>query len=208
MVSILGLCASPNKGASETALKKALAAARDFSHKIETHYVSLRNKKINPCSDCRFCIKNQTWCCVKDDMQEVFDQIIEADALIVASPVYVMSATPHLYSLCTRMRPAMHVYPNLFREKFISAIAVGGERNGGQEITIANIHNLFMTRGMNVVSNESGYYAGAHIWSKDDGVDGALQDVTGIESVEKLARKIAEITYTYKLGGLVNASLE
>lgn len=200
MIKILGLCASPRKGTTELTLKKSLEAIKAFDQTIETQYISLRNKRIRPCVDCRLCIKNQTWCHIKDDMQEIFDMIIEADALIVASPVYVMSATPYLYALCSRMRPAMHVYPDLFREKFISAIAVGGKRNGGQEITIANIHNLFMTRGMNVVSNECGYYAGAHIWSNDESSVNEFEDVEGIESAKKLARKIADITLTYKLG--------
>ncbi|MGI6507801.1 MAG: flavodoxin family protein [Saccharofermentanales bacterium] len=206
-VKILGLCASPRRGATEAVLRKALEAAKGFGCAIETEYVSLSNKRIASCCDCRFCIENQMWCQVKDDMQEIFDLIIDADALLVASPVYVMSATPHLYALCSRMRPAIHVYPELFREKFISVIAVGGKRNGGQEITISNIHNLFMARGMNVVSNESGYYAGAHIWSKDGDAEAVLQDLSGIDSAEKLVRKLTEITYVHKLGRMASTLL-
>lgn len=199
-IKLVGICASPKKGATIAVLDKALEAAASYDERIQTSRISLRGKKILACNDCKYCIRNQTWCCLKDDMQPLFDEIIEADALLVASPVYVMSATPQLHAFASRMRPAMHVYPNIFRNKFVAAIAVGGTRNGGQEMTIADIHNLFMTRAMNVVSNETGGYTGAKVWSKDQGADGAYADIDGLESAEKLARKLAETSLIYKMG--------
>ena len=64
-----------------------------------------------------------------------------------------------------------------------------------------------MARGMNVVSNESGYYAGAHIWSKDGDAEAVLQDLSGIDSAEKLVRKLTEITYVHKLGRMASTLL-
>lgn len=200
MIRIVGLSASPQRGASEAILEKALVAARAVDDRIETIPLTMRGKKILPCNDCKYCKRNKTWCIIKDDMQPIFNELLRADALLVVSPVYVMSATPQLHAFCSRMRPAMHVFPGVFRNKFVAAAAVGGTRNGGQEITISDVNNLFMTRSMNVVSNETGYYAGAKIWSKDSGAEGALSDEDGISSAEKLGAKLAEVALTYRLG--------
>lgn len=199
-INLVGLSASPRESATEAVLKKALNAASTVDPCISTKFLTLHGKKILPCNDCQYCKKNKTWCVFKDDMQAIFNEILKADALLVASPVYVMSATPQLHAFCSRMRPAMHVFPTVFRNKFVAAIALGGTRNGGQELTVNDILNLFMTRGMNAVSNEVGGYAGAKVWTRDGGADGALEDVTGVNSAEKLASKLAEVALTYRLG--------
>lgn len=200
MIKIVGLCCSPRKGATEYVLEQALAEARSFSPEIETELVSVRGKKIAPCTGCGYCKREKTWCCIKDDMQEVFEKIIEADGILVASPVYVMTATPQLHAIASRMRPAMHCYPGMLRNKFAAAIAVGGTRNGGQETTIDDIFHLFGTRAINMVTNESGGYTGAKVWTADGGAEAAARDEIGMKTVRDLSRKLAEVCYIYSLG--------
>lgn len=200
MVKILGLCCSPRKGASEYVTEQALAAAREFSPEIETELVTLRGKKINPCIDCKYCLREKTFCCLEDDMQPIFEKIIEADGILVVSPVYVMSATPQLHALCSRMRPAMHCYPGMLRNKFAAAVGVGGTRNGGQETTVTDIINLFGTRSINIVTNESRGYTGGKVWSNDGGAEGAAADEIGMKTVTGLSRKLAEVCLIYSLG--------
>ena len=197
---IVGLCCSPRKSASEYVTEQALKAAAAFDPRIEVEMVTLRGKKIDPCNGCGYCKKNKSWCIKKDDMQEVFDKIINASGLIVVSPVYVMTATPQLHAFASRMRPAMHCFPELLRNKFFAAAAVGGTRNGGQENTVNDIINLFGTRTMNVVTNENGGYTGGKVWSQDKGPEGAAADEIGMATVTKLAAKLAEVCLTYDLG--------
>ena len=200
MVKIVGLSCSPRRSASEYVTEQALAAAREVSPEIETELVSLRGKKIAPCTGCGYCKREKTFCCIKDDMQEVFEKIINADALLVVSPVYVMSATPQLHAVASRMRPAMHCYPGMLRNKFFSAVAVGGTRNGGQEVTVSDIINLFGTRAMNLVTNESGGYTGGKVWTSDGGAEAAAADEIGMKTVTDLSRKLAEVCLIYDLG--------
>lgn len=200
MVKILGLCCSPRDGATQYALEQGLKAAAEFSPEIETELISVRGKKIAPCNGCGYCKREKTWCCIKDDMQELFEKIIHADGVLVASPVYVMTATPQLHAIASRMRPAMHCYPGMLRNKFVAAIAVGGTRNGGQETTIDDIFHLFGTRAMNMVTNESGGYTGAKVWSQDGGAQVAAQDEIGLKTVRDLGQKLAEVCYIYTLG--------
>lgn len=200
MIKIIGLCASPRHGASEYVTKEALKAAASFDPRIETEFLTLSGKKIDPCNGCGYCKKNKTWCFRKDDMQPIFDKVAEAAGIFVVSPVYVMSATPQLHAFCSRMRPAMHCFPELLRNKFVAAAAVGGTRNGGEETAVADIINLFATRTMNIVSNENGGYTGGKVWSHDNGAEGAAEDTVGMKTVTDLARKLAEVCLIYELG--------
>lgn len=206
MIKIVGLCASPRKGATEYVMEQSLAAIRAFSPEVETELVSVHGKKIAACNGCGYCREKKTWCCIKDDMQELFEKIIEADGILVGSPVYVMSATPQLHAICSRMRPAMHCYPGMLRNKFASAIAVGGTRNGGQEATVTDIINLFGTRAINIVTNESGGYTGGKVWSDDKGAEGAAADLIGMKTATDLAKKLAEVCLIYSKGKEIYAA--
>lgn len=199
-VRLLGLSGSPRKGATEYIVGEALKTAREAFQEIETEMMILRGKKVAPCNGCNYCRKNKARCCIEDDMQELFDRFIAADAYLVASPVYVMGPTPQLAAFFSRLRPVHHVFPGVLRNKVGGAIAVGGTRNGGQEITVNAIINYLLTRGLVVVGGEIGGYAGGKVWSQDRGADGAGEDTVGMETVKGLARKLAEVAVIMKEG--------
>ena len=106
-------------------------------------------------------------------MRTLVEQLDRADGILVASPVYCMGPTPQLSAFCSRLRAIRDCFPGLLRVKFLAALAVGGTRNGGQETTVAAIHNLFGIRGMNLVTNEPREYMGGRVWSADAGAEGA-----------------------------------
>lgn len=199
-VRLLGLSGSPRKGATEYIVEEALKTAREAFPEIETEMMILRGKKVAPCNGCNYCRRNKTRCRIEDDMQELFERFIAADAYLVASPVYVMGPTPQLAAFFSRLRPVHHVFPGFLRNKVGGAIAVGGTRNGGQEITVNAIINYLLTRGLVVVGGEIGGYAGGKVWSKDRGADGAGEDTVGMETVKGLARKLAEVAVIMKEG--------
>ena len=197
---ILALSCSPRNMATEYVAKEALKAAAEFDDRIEVELYTLRGKKIDPCNGCGYCKKNKSWCIKKDDMQELFDKMAEASGILIVTPVYCMTATPQLHAVASRMRPAMHCFPELLRNKFFSVIAVGGTRNGGQETTINDVIQLFGTRTMNLVCNENGGYTGGKVWSQDKGPEGAAADEIGMATATKLAAKLAEGCLIYDLG--------
>jgi multimeric flavodoxin WrbA len=70
-VRIVGISASHRKDSNnETFVKVALEASKITSD-VETVFVSLANKNIKPCNNCRACIKLGK-CAVKDDWWESF----------------------------------------------------------------------------------------------------------------------------------------
>lgn len=196
MAKIIGICGSTRKNATEYALRVALEEAETVDG-IETELISLRGKKINPCIHCNRCIKDEYLGCViykDDDMNEIFHKCLEADGLILASPVFEMGISPQLSAFMSRHRSCYNVLkndPEAYGKHVGGAIAVGGTRNGGQEMTIACIHNYFHTNGYVVTGGALGVYAGAAVWSQDNAKFDENVDPIGIANTRKIGGKVA-----------------
>lgn len=200
MVKLLGISASPRAAATDYFVKATLDEAGK-NELVETQYISFKGKKIASCNQCDYCKRNKVpECIIKDDFQEVAEAFLKADGLLVASPVYVYSAAPQLYAFFSRLRAVFHNDPSQLNDKFGVAMAVGGERNGGQEATVGAIINLMMTRGVNVVSNEAKGYLGAYLWSKDNKAEGAKEDERAMEKARNLVNRLTRVLITFKLG--------
>jgi multimeric flavodoxin WrbA len=179
-------------------LRKALEAAGEIKG-IEIDTIFLRNKKINFCIHCNKCIKEEKNFCTlhKDDMMPFYERFYAADAYLIASPVYEMNITAQLATFFNRFRPTYLLLkhdPEYFSNKLGSAIAVGGTRNGGQEMTINAIHGFYHTHGISVVNGGLGCYGGAAVWSQDKGAEGAAEDLVGMKNVLSIAKKLAQMT--------------
>lgn len=195
MKKIIGVCGSPRKKSSYTALKAALQAAEEIGG-VETELIELRGKKLNFCIHCNQCLKKGTdYCTVyEDDMRPLYQKFYEADGIIIASPVYEMNITAQLATFFNRFRPTWNILskdPEAFGKKVGAAIAVGGTRNGGQESTIQAIHGFFHTQGM-MICNGGKIYGGASLWNPGDG-SGEFEDEQGMKEAVYLGSKIARM---------------
>lgn len=59
--------------------------------------------KVKPCVDCRYCWTH-TGCCISDEMQSIYDDIREADCIVIASPVYFSGLTGVLMAMMSRLQ--------------------------------------------------------------------------------------------------------
>ena len=87
-IGILG--STRTGGNTEILLDVALEEARQQGGSASK--IVLRDMAIAPCDGCMGCAPSGE-CAIKDDMQEVYQEIKEADAIIWASPVYYWSMT-------------------------------------------------------------------------------------------------------------------
>jgi multimeric flavodoxin WrbA len=86
----IGILGSTRKdGNTEYLMDMALEEARGFG---DASKIPLREKAIAPCDGCMGCASTGE-CVIQDGMQEVYQGIREADAIIWASPVYYWSMT-------------------------------------------------------------------------------------------------------------------
>ncbi len=205
MVKIIGVSGSPRKGATLRILEDAFSQLTQEG--VETEIISLFGNKIAPCNGCGSCRKNKTWCVFKDDMQELLDTFVTADAVLIGSPVYVHSVTPQLMAFFSRLRPAtVMLGSTVFRSKLGAAFSVGGTRNGGQESAVNTVLHLLMSKGFNIVSNEERGYIGGKVWSRDIKELSANDDESGYKTVFDLAGKLAETAYIFDAGKKVIAA--
>jgi multimeric flavodoxin WrbA len=88
-LTILGLVGSPRKlGNCEVFIKEV---ARSIPGKYALKLIRVPSLDIEPCLACYGCVMNQP-CPRKDDMEPLLHHIAQADAVIVASPVYYLGA--------------------------------------------------------------------------------------------------------------------
>ncbi len=100
MKKILILSGSPRKdGNSDILCNEFARGAAEAGHAVET--VRVAEKKIGYCRACYAC-RNTGVCVLHDDMAEVLQKIIDADVLVLASPVYFYSIDAQLKALIDR----------------------------------------------------------------------------------------------------------
>jgi len=187
-MKVLGICGSHRK---ESTTMFFLKKAMDVCEKegLETEIVTLFDKEIGLCTVCDVC-REKYDCPIKDDMQEIYDKLVSADALILASPVYYASVSGKMKNLFDRSLPLRRNGVKL-RNKIGGAIAVGASRNGGQELTCEYIRTWMGLQEMIVVTDKGTAHFGGIGWVPR-GTNPA-DDKIGIETCENLGLKISEV---------------
>lgn len=194
---VVGVCGSPRNQATEHVLKVALQQLQQKG--FETYFWTVRGKRIGFCVHCDFCLKNKE-CAFKDDMQELFKLLQQADGIVFASPVYNGGVSAQIKAVMDRCRAAAAADVNFFRRKVGMGIAVGGDRVGGQEAALMQIHTFYILNGVIPVSG--GFFGanlGASFWTKDT-LDGVKQDEEGFKSLKKTLKRFAEFLIEKKTG--------
>ena len=187
-MKVIGISGSPRPEGNTTLLvREALNAVAEEG--IETEFISLADKELNPCIGCNLC-KETGNCQIIDDIEEILEKMKEADGIILGSPVYFGGVSAQLKMPMDRSRPLRMGFQ--LRNKVGGAIAVGASRNGGQETTIQQIHNFFLIHSMIVVGDNdpTAHYGGAGV-GKSPG--DCKDDNIGLETARNLGKKVAEI---------------
>lgn len=187
---IVGISGSPRNQATEHVLKEALKMLETAG--FETRFFTVRGKNIGFCTHCDYCIKSKG-CIFKDDMTEVYSLFEKADGIVFATPVYNGGVSAQTKTVIDRCRALVAADKSFFKSKVGMAIAVGGDRNGGQEQAIQQILTFYILNGMTPVSG--GFFGanlGATFWSKDT-LKGAKEDEEGFRSLKKTVKKFASL---------------
>ena len=99
-MKILGLSCSPRKqGNTDILLGEALQGGQHEGAEVELYSVS--GKTIEPCDGCGACNKTGE-CHIKDDMQLLYNKLLEADGIIFGTPIYFYSMTAQAKAIIDR----------------------------------------------------------------------------------------------------------
>ncbi|HID47474.1 MAG TPA: flavodoxin family protein [Methanothermococcus okinawensis] len=186
-MKVVGISGSPRNGNTAFLVKEALKAVEEEG--IETQYISLAGKKLNPCLACDGC-KKEGKCVVMDDINDILEEMVGAEGVIIGSPVYFGGVSAQLKMLFDRSRPYRRGFK--LKNKVGGAIAVGAARNGGQETTIKDIHNFMLIHSMIVVgdSDPTAHYGGTGVGAH---LEDCKRDEIGIETSRNLGKKVAQV---------------
>lgn len=100
MAKVLGIAGSPRRGGnSDLLLDSFLAGSGAAGHDAEKIYVY--DLRIAPCDEGNSCHKTGE-CRIKDDMQDIYRKLLEADCLIISTPVFFMGLPSQLKAMIDR----------------------------------------------------------------------------------------------------------
>lgn len=99
-MKVLGIMGSPRvKGNTDLLLGEALKGAQ--SQPAEVEKLMVDKLKIGPCREYYICLKDGN-CAIRDDMDEIYPRLLDADGIIVASPIFFYSVSAQLKILIDR----------------------------------------------------------------------------------------------------------
>jgi len=184
---------SPRKNKNSDTLAKYFIQGLSESVSSETKHFYTNEMNIRPCQGCLSCANaDDKSCIIKDDMEELYPLIREAEGIIIASPVYNGGISAQTKAVMDRTRALLASDPNSLRGKVGIAIAIGGDRAGGQELAIQQIMTFYTLNG--VLTLSGGFFGaniGATFWSRDT-MEGIISDEEGFKSLRKTIMRFSE----------------
>jgi multimeric flavodoxin WrbA len=129
---VLVLSASPRKGGNSDLLcDQFMNGTREAGNQAEK--IFLRDKKINYCTGCGACQSNGGKCVQKDDMAEVLDKMVNADVIVMATPVYFYTMNGQMKTVIDRTCPR---YTEIRNKDFYFIVAAADSSKRAMERTL------------------------------------------------------------------------
>ena len=150
-MKVVGIVCSPRKGGNtEIMVCEALGAIQELGG--ETELITVTGKTINPCDGCDTCVKKGV-CRINDDMQEIYQQLLQSDGIILGTPVYFLNVSAQAKAVMDRTYALL--WQRKLRGKVAGVIVVTRRVGAGQVLSL--LYSYFMTHGMRVAGGGIGY---------------------------------------------------
>ena len=158
---VLILSSSFRKGGnSDTLCDQFAMGARDAGHAVEK--IFLNDKHIGYCRGCGVC--NTTHKCIqKDDMAEILNKMVEADVIVMGTPVYFYSMNGQMKTLIDRTVPR---YEEISGKEFYFIVAAADSSHANMEKTLEAFRGF--TNDWLPGATEKGVIYGTGAWKIGD----------------------------------------
>lgn len=155
---------------------------------LETEIVEVGSQDIRGCIACGYCYKHGK-CAFNDLVNEVAEKFKNADALVVATPVYYAGINGTLKSFLDRL-----FYSKNYDTTMKVGAAVAIARRGGQVTSYDTINKYFGISNMPIATSQ--------YWNMAYGrqVGEVSQDTEGMQTMRALARNISFLVKSIALG--------
>ena len=88
-MKILAICGGMREESNTNKLVKKIAESSGCDYEI----VDMGKIEVKPCTGCSECMMNDGKCPIEDDMQGLYEKLMEADGIILGSPTYYMNVS-------------------------------------------------------------------------------------------------------------------
>ncbi|NQU84886.1 MAG: flavodoxin family protein [Mariniphaga sp.] len=152
---------------------------------IETELIQIGNKPVHGCTACGKCKEKKNGKChIKNDLLNLsIEKMIDADGILIGSPVYFADITPETKALIDVVGYVTRANGHLLKHKVgAGVIAV---RRGGALHTFESINNFFLINQMIVPGSSYWNFA----FGREPG--DVLNDEEGINTIKTLGQNMA-----------------
>jgi NAD(P)H-dependent FMN reductase len=137
MMNVLAIVSSARKTGNSEILAKAMLAALPDS--VGKKLLQLPELAIEPCKACYACLLAGASCIINDEFNELLRQVRQADAVILASPVYFLGMHTRLKLVCDRLISVLNEAAAYSGRRCVVAVPYGveGWQGYGVEATVS-----------------------------------------------------------------------
>ena len=188
-MKVLGIFGSPRKGGNTTLLlEEALKGAEAEGAEIERLHVT--DFKITPCWECQGCEKTGA-CVIQDDMTTIYPKLLEADVIILASPIFFYGVTGWAKALVDRCQ-------TFWSQKYLikdPSLGVGKKRRKGFFISVGATKGLKVFDGAILTAKYffdvlNAEYSGELVFRETDGKGDILKHPDSMRQAFEAGRNL------------------
>ena len=189
-MKIIGINCSPRKGqTTQKSLEACLKAVHNESGEIKTDIIEIADLDVRGCLGCDYCRKRLK-CKQEDDFNSLIPVLSDEEVagIIIATPVYLGMMTSQCKAFLDRT-VVLARNGSLLRNKVGGVLAVGGVRNGGQELTIQAVQAAMFCHDMVCVGGgtKAAHFGAALVSNEHKGIE---CDEIGIETARDIGRRV------------------
>lgn len=183
-MKVLGINGSPRKnGNTKLLLEKVFEPLHEAG--IETEFFQLGGKQVHGCTACGKCREiTDRKCHIKNDvLNEALKKMLDADAILLGSPVYFADITPEMKALIDVAGYVTRGNGHLLKRKVGAGLLA--VRRGGQLHAFETLNNFFLISQMIV--------PGSSYWNFAMGgpIGAVLEDQEGMQIMQTLGENMA-----------------
>ncbi|HNZ71283.1 MAG TPA: flavodoxin family protein [Prolixibacteraceae bacterium] len=184
MIKVVAFNGSPRKEGNTSILIRSVFEELN-KEGIETEVIQLGNKNVHGCTGCGKCREVQNKKCqIKNDLLNTcIEKMIEADGIILGSPVYFADVTSEMKALIDVAGYVTRGNGHLLARKVGAGVVA--VRRAGEIHALNSMNNFFMINQMIV--------PGSSYWNMAQGREpgDVLNDTEGMQTMKRLGENMA-----------------
>ena len=150
MKKITLIFGSPRKEGNSETMAEQLISSRPADVEVDRFHVS--GMKVRGCIDCRKCWSTGKPCVIDDEMQKIYESLINSDLIVFVTPLYWYSWSAQIKPVLDRLLPFMSedARADLHGKKAVLVASAGDDRESCFEGLLFSFRESCSLLGMDI----------------------------------------------------------